>query len=271
MFGYVVANVDALSGFDKERYRSVYCGLCRALSKSYGQLGRLTLTYDMTFLVILLSAIDKTEIAEEKNFRCAMHPLKPRQAFTNRHTQYAADMNLLLAYYQKMDDWEDDRKTGALFQAKLLGSKIAELFKKYPRQSKVIKEGLLDLSRMEKEGETNPDLPSAVFGDILGEIFAPENHPKTDELYAFGSKLGRFIYLMDAAVDLKKDIQREKYNPLVAIPTDRHEAMLTLLMADCAEAFSKLPVLRDRELMENILYSGVWSRYPARNQGEKAE
>ncbi|MDI9520580.1 MAG: DUF5685 family protein [Bacillota bacterium] len=271
MFGYVVANVDALSEFDRERYRSVYCGLCRALSKSFGQLGRLTLNYDMTFLIILLSAIDKTELAEEKTIRCVMHPLKPRQAFSNRHTQYAADMNLLLAYYQKMDDWEDDRKTGALFQAKLLGSKVEELFKKYPRQSKVIIEGLDDLSQMEKEGETNPDLPAAVFGDILGEVFSPENHPLANDLYLFGSKLGRFIYLMDAAVDLKKDLQREKYNPLVMIPTDRHGNMLTLLMADCMEAFSRLPVLRDRELMENILYSGVWSRYPAYNQGEKAE
>ncbi len=271
MFGYVVANVDALSEFDRDRYRSVYCGLCRALSKSYGQIGRLTLTYDMTFLIILLSSLDKTEIAEEKTFRCAMHPLKPRQAFTNRHTQYAADMNLLLAYHQRMDDWQDDKKTGALFQAKLLGGKIDELNERYPRQSQALIEGLSELSKMEKDGEPNPDLPANAFGHILGEIFAPEGHEQADALYDFGYKLGRFIYLMDAAVDLKKDIQQEKYNPLVAIPTSRHENMLTLLMSDCTEAFAKLPVLRDKELMENILYSGVWSRYAAHHQGEKAQ
>ncbi len=270
MFGYVVANVDALSAFDKERYSSVYCGLCRALSASFGQLGRLTLTYDMTFLIVLLSSLDKTEIAEEKSFRCLLHPLEPRQAFKNRHTDYAADMNLMLAYYQRMDDWTDERKTSALMQAKLLGKNIALLEEKYPRQSQALKKGLKELSMMEQAGETNPDLPASVFGEILGEIFVPEGHPENDLLYDFGLKLGRFIYLMDAAVDLKKDIQQEKYNPLVLIPTERHERMLTLLMADCAEAFSKLPVLRDKELMENILYSGVWSAYPAHNQGEKA-
>ena len=61
MFGYVVANVDALKQEDRERYRAVYCGLCRALGKGYGQAGRLTLTYDMTFLILLLSALDRSE------------------------------------------------------------------------------------------------------------------------------------------------------------------------------------------------------------------
>lgn len=271
MFGYVVANVDALSEFDRERYRSVYCGLCRQLSKSFGQLGRLTLTYDMTFLILLLSSLDKTELSEEKAFRCALHPLQKRKAFSNQYTLYAADMNLLLAYYQKMDDWADDKKTAALLQAKLLGGSIADLKERYPRQSRALEKGLEELSKMEKDGEPNPDLPAAVFGHILGEIFVPEGHADAEKLYQFGNRLGRFIYLMDAAVDLKKDIQHEKYNPLVAIPTARHEAMLNLLMADCAEAFSALPVKQDKALMENILYSGVWSRYPAHHKGEKAQ
>lgn len=269
MFGYVVANVDALSESERERYRSVYCGLCRALGRGHGQAARLTLTYDMTFLIVLLSALDKTEISEEKAFRCPMHPLQARSAFYNRYTQYAADMNILLAYYQQMDDWEDDRKPGALLRAKALSKSLEELNRMYPRQSEAVRQGLKLLSEMEKAGEATPDLPAAAFGGITGSVFVPsEGHPLAAQLYAFGDKLGRFIYLMDAAVDLKKDILREKYNPLVFIPSQRHEQLLQVLMADCAEAFEALPVYQDRELLENILYSGVWTRFPKRAKAE---
>jgi hypothetical protein len=268
MFGYVVANLDRLSEAEKVRYRAVYCGLCRALSEGHGQSCRLTLSYDMAFLILLLSALDKTELAHEKMMRCALHPTRRRLTFSNRHTVYAADLNLLLAYYQRMDDWEDDRKVSALLQAKVIGAHVEALCRRYPRQSEAIETGLNALSTFEEQGEMNPDLPAAAFGRILGEVFIPENHPLAEQLRTFGDKLGRFVYLMDAAVDLKKDISREKYNPMVSIETSRHESILSALMADCVEAFQALPLLRDRELMENILYSGVWTRYRAHHKGE---
>ena len=271
MFGYVVANLDRLSESEKIRYRAVYCGLCRGLSVAHGQSCRLTLSYDMAFLILLLSALDKTELAEEKLLRCALHPTRKRLAFSNRHTLYAADLNLLLAYYQRMDDWEDDRKVSALLQAKSIGAHVEALRLRYPRQSKAIEAGLNALSAYEKQGELNPDLPAAAFGRILGEVFVPDNHPKAEQLRAFGDKLGRFVYLMDAAVDLKQDIKREKYNPLVAIESSRHEGILSALMADCVDAFQALPLLRDKGLMENILYSGVWTRYRSHHKGEAIE
>lgn len=269
MFGYVVANMDRLNESQKERYRSVYCGLCRTLGQTHGQPARLTLTYDMTFLILLLSSLDRTEIAEIKPFRCPMHPLSKRLCFQNKHTRYAADINLLLAYYQRQDDWQDDRKAAAYLQSRALKNKAGEIENRLPHQSQAIKEGLAKLSKMEQDNETNPDLPAAAFGGILGEVFTPVSHPEAPALRAFGDKLGRFIYLMDAAVDLKKDIKKERYNPLLFIPSERHEELLQLLMADCTEAFDQLPILKDKELMENILYSGVWTRFLAAQQGEK--
>jgi len=268
MFGYVVANIDALSAQDKARYQAVYCGLCHALGRGFGTAGRLTLTYDMTFLILLLSALDRTELAEEKSFRCPLHPLQKRTAFTNRHTAYAADMNLLLAYHQQLDDWQDEGSRGALLKARALGRRAQALDTRYPRQVAAIHRGLAALKEMEDNYETNPDLPAAAIGDILGEVFVRDDHPLAEALYAFGNRLGRFIYLMDAAVDLKDDLNKERYNPLITVPTQRHLPLLELLMADCVHTFSELPILRDRELMENILYSGVWTRFPKRGQGE---
>ena len=44
-----------------ERYRGCYCGLCRSLQERHGELSRLTLNYDMTFLVLLLGSLYEPE------------------------------------------------------------------------------------------------------------------------------------------------------------------------------------------------------------------
>ena len=135
MFGYVIANVDRLREADRQRYRSVYCGLCRALGRGHGLLCRMTLSYDMAFLILLHSALDRTELAEEERFRCPLHPAGRRTAFSNRHTRYAADMNLLLAYHQRLDDWADERKLTSLAQSRAIRRSAQEVALRYPRQA----------------------------------------------------------------------------------------------------------------------------------------
>ena len=43
MFGFVTINDNDLSDSERERYRSVYCGVCRALKRRFGQLPRFAL------------------------------------------------------------------------------------------------------------------------------------------------------------------------------------------------------------------------------------
>jgi cysteine desulfurase len=90
MFGYVVANMEKLTTEEKQHYRSYYCGLCRSLGKHHGTLGRITLNYDMTFLVLFLSALYKTDNKIETE-RCIIHPFKPQKFIQNEITDYAAE------------------------------------------------------------------------------------------------------------------------------------------------------------------------------------
>ncbi len=268
MFGYVVANLDQLDEQQKKLYRGTYCGLCRALGAQHGLACRATLTYDMTFLILLLSSLQEEKLSPEP-FRCAVHPLTRQESCASVYTPYAADMNLLLAYAQRMDGWQDDRSLLSLSQAKLIGRNASQLRSKYPRQAQAIDEGLKALAALEKDDESNPDLPANAFGYILGEVFVPDtDHPQADGLRAMGFSLGRFIYLMDAAMDLKEDILKERYNPLVFVPSQHHEEILNAVMAQCADCFEALPVQHHKQLLENILYSGVWTRYMARQQKE---
>ena len=57
MFGYMTIAQNKLTKEQFARFKQGYCGLCRSLGKRYGQLERLTLSNDMTFLALLLSSL----------------------------------------------------------------------------------------------------------------------------------------------------------------------------------------------------------------------
>ena len=107
MFGYLTTNYTELSKPDNQHYRSWYCGLCNRLFERYGNTGRKTLTYDFTFITMLLSSVypqRDTVIME----RCPLHPLKKHEATYNQFSEYCADMNIYLSYYKFLDDVADD-------------------------------------------------------------------------------------------------------------------------------------------------------------------
>ena len=100
MFGYVTINKPEIRFKDYDMYRSYYCGLCRSLNSGYGFSARMTLNYDMAFLVILLTGLYDTEEEVRQERRCFVHPFRKHTERRNEFTEYAADMNLLLFYYK---------------------------------------------------------------------------------------------------------------------------------------------------------------------------
>ena len=70
----MLVNPQTLEEGEKQRFRACYCGLCRALKARYGDAGRLTLSNDMTFLSMLLSALYEPEETQGA-LRCPLHPL----------------------------------------------------------------------------------------------------------------------------------------------------------------------------------------------------
>ena len=66
---------------------------------------------------------------------------------------------------------------------------------------------------------------------------------------------------MDAAVDVKADLKKKRYNPLVGVSFDERKKMLELLLADCVRKAGKLPLKKEKEIVDNILLSGIWTRY----------
>lgn len=263
MFGYITANMAGMNDEQITRYRSWYCGLCRALKERHGSLSRISLNYDMTFLVMLLSSVygDQPEPDSE---RCVAHPAKKHTYFCNRFSHYAADMNVLLTYYNLMDDWQDDRSVIALGEARLFKKAGQRAAEQYPRQAKAVLDGLDALARAEAAGELRPDIPAGAFGRIMAELFVLDEDEHSEALQGLGMALGRFIYIMDACMDFDSDLKKMRYNPLTAMTRADFEPTLTMLAAECTAAFDRLPVETDKDIMENILYAGMWAKYSAK-------
>ncbi len=265
MFGYIVASVDALTPEQKERYRGCYCGLCRALRQRHGSLSRLTLNFDMTFLVMLLTSMYEPPESEQIK-RCFIHPVKERESWSSRFTDYAADMNVALAYYNCLDDWQDGRSVARLTEAKMLKSGFERAAELWPRQCTAISACIEELSDIERSGGENPDVAANCFGRLMGELFVYYEDSWEKQFRLFGQSLGRFIYMMDACVDLESDLKRGRYNPFASmgganLTEQEKRSILTMLIGECAVEFEKLPLLQDVDIMRSILYSGVWIQY----------
>lgn len=268
MFGYVIANNEKLSPEQLTRYRSLYCGLCRKIGERHGNAARIALTYDLVFLILVLSSVFDGETLADETASCVAHPIKKREYLYDTFTDYAADMNIALAYYNFMDDWQDDKSIKARVQAQTLGKGLALSKQLYPRQIAAIECCMQQLNEAENRNETDPEVPANLFGALLGELFRFDESEVCECLYDFGCALGRFIYLMDAYADLKQDLKRQKYNPLIRYTREQIMPMLNLQMAQCTHLFQSLPIQKDKDLCENILYSGVWTKAEIINQQE---
>ena len=264
MFGYVTANWQELTKEQKDRYSSIYCGICRGIRHQSGNVARISLSYDMAFLSALLMSLYEPEEASGRN-ACLIHPISHRPWVDNEFIRYGADMNVALSYYNFLDDWQDDGKHTSKLLADAFGKYLPDIEIRYPRQCGAIRSCIARLSELEKSNCGNPDEPAAVFGELMGELLVWQEDLWAPKLRQMGSALGRFIYLLDAALDYRKDQKKGKYNPYIAMGLgedwQRWEDYLVLTMGRCTAYYETLPLVQDKALLDNILYSGVWVNY----------
>ena len=173
MFGYVTIRKDDLKVKDYNKYQAYYCGLCQDIKEAYGKKGQAMLTFDMTFLSILLTGLYECETKEEEHY-CFLHPGKKHKCLRNKYTKYCADMNVLLAYYNLLDDWEDEKNYAAFTAAKALKKSVTRIEASYPRQTKAVQDYLEKLHACEKENNPDLDLAAGSTGEVMAEIYIPE-------------------------------------------------------------------------------------------------
>lgn len=267
MFGYIMINKAEMKFREFDVYHSYYCGICRDLKRKYGACGQLSLSYDMTFLAVLLTGLYEPE-TREGSCKCVAHPFESHETRNNIYTEYAADMNILFSCYKCRDDWEDERKLRGLLYGRLLEGKAGKLKELYAEKLRTINLLMQDFSDMEKAEAPDIDALAGLFGRVMGEIMAVREDEWADTLRRLGFFLGKFIYLCDAYEDIELDIRKGTPNPLKQMygnPDFEEECktILMMMMSECCREFESLPILENVEILRNILYSGVWGRYEA--------
>jgi hypothetical protein len=271
VFGYVLPPADTLPEEEKKRFSAVYCGLCHTLGERYGLPGRMILNYDFTFLAILFSAGEGTCIES----RCPVHPVKGCAACqSTKALETAADESVILFWWQLQDGIADH---GFL---KGLRYRLAALFlKKAYRKAREVrpdfdrstKECLAELAALEMENCPSLDRTADTFARLLAGAAGEEEDPvKARVLRQMLYHLGRWIYLTDAADDLKKDFRHGCYNPVALryelpggeLTAESRESLAATMDASIrviAASFELYDFGIWTALIESVVYRGLYA------------
>lgn len=269
MFGYIKTNKMELKHREILEYKGYYCGICMTLKEEYGNLSRLSLNFDTTFLQILLTSLYEPEDTGQMK-RCISHPQKKEAVITNQISSYASAMNIILTWYKLEDDWNDDRSLKAKSMMTVIKSGFERARKKYPKQEAAVKKYLQELSEHEKVKSQDIEEMSNIFGYIMAEIFSYKEDVFAKHLYQTGFYIGKYIYIVDAFEDLAQDKEKGKYNPFLKRTAEENfqeeefkeeikQQLFFILGMACME-LDKLPLFRNKGIIDNIMYSGITIR-----------
>ena len=274
MLGYIRTDAPELRLRDSECYRAIYCGLCRQMGKCTGQCSRLSLSYDFAFLAAFRMSLTGEAISLEKK-RCPVHPLKKRNMATASPTlAFCADASAILTYHKCRDDVSDEKgwkKLRARLSSGFFSPAYRRAKRRYPSLDATVCSLLRQLSQYEKDASLPPsaDAPAAIFGDLMAAVCA-EGLAGIEARIAttFGRAIGKWIYLIDAADDYRKDLATGAFNPFVRLfgnemtEENANSVALSLkrYLTDAESAFlliDSFPAPEVREILCNILYLGL--------------
>lgn len=269
MFGYVRIQKPELTLREYEHYKGVYCTLCKRLGKRYGTVARLSLSYDFTFVALLHSALDDRCAGFTKG-RCVYNPAKKcLYCKDTAAVDTAADYAMLLLYYKACDNVADERGLRR-FGAKLLRWLLSRPHKKaaalHPEEEQWVKAYLAHQQELETR-VVSTDEAAEPTAALTGKLLAAcaEDEATRRVLDRLGYCVGRFVYLADAADDLKKDCERGGFNPLSPLFEKEGQAgvnafvraSLTGTVAEAQRAYELLSVRRFDGVLRNILWQGL--------------
>jgi len=215
MFGYIKIYEPSLNKESKMTYRAIYCGLCKSLAENFGQVARLTLNNDCTFLLILLLSIQKTPIMYS-NQTCIMHFLKksPMMLCENSTILLVSAINILLFYYKIKDDVEDKDK---ILSNQILKA-ITPAYKKAKNLLPTLNDTLnknLENINLEEKNKSNLATLLNLNGKMLEDIAKALQNTEYNNLSKLLFYIGELIYFFDALDDIEKDIKNNNFNALM--------------------------------------------------------
>lgn len=268
MFGYIRTDTPYLYIKDQTLYKAMYCGVCKGISAACGLRARMGLTYDVTFLSVVLHNIAGVDVKIEKQ-HCLTHCIRSRlMANVDDMTKKLGALNTALVYYKYTDDIADGDKGRGKRLWFVSGHRRVE--RAYPEIERIVKENLAAQQETERSGTDSLDRAADATANMMAELsdYLLEDK-KTVYTHNLFYAVGKWIYLIDALDDYDKDKKKGAYNPFVlAFPAESKADMLRRhkeetefafhsLFFDIRENLSKIEFCFNRDLSDNILLRGL--------------
>lgn len=274
MFGYVIPDCETVSVQDFSLLRAVYCGICLATKRRYGNLARLAVNYDITAFALL--ALEAENVTPEFGAcRCIGDPRKKPYAKECGTLDRMADVNILLCRHKAVDDVIDSgRKSSPALR--MLAKPYEKAKAARPDEENVIASGYARLRAAEEAGETSLDRAGDCFAKLLEELIVPSLSGRdaaySDNMRRLCYNIGKFVYLADAIDDLDEDFTAKRYNPVLAAAPDyekggrrgymeRHGDMLRFAVNSTVNSAiarsNALTFTQADGLLRNIIYEGL--------------
>jgi hypothetical protein len=276
LFGYIRPFKAELKIREFEEYKSYYCTLCKTLDKEYGFLAKFFLNYDFTFLALLLISLEDEKISL-KTAKCTFNPLKKCKFCLNgeKTFQFVADISILFLHYKLIDNILDDHFIKKIF-ASMINSSVSGLYKKavkrQPYIDSIVKIAMDKQNEVEKTDRITVKMAAHPSANLLGEVCAYQSNDDNQKriLYELGYHLGKWVYLIDALDDYKKDLKGKTFNPFIKSDEcgndyEEIKKFAKDLIEDCItgyeNAFLLLDIKQNHYILENILFEGNPSTY----------
>lgn len=269
MFGYLQPFREELKIREYELYKSVYCGLCRHLGRDYGIISRLTLSYDCTVLAMLAMDIQKEKFCVTKG-RCVCNPLKKCRFCDSegKSFAFAGAVSVIMTYYKLQDTITDSgfwKRTAAKVLKLLFRRSYKKAEKAYPDIAQRVADMMVSQAEVEKT-DSNIDRAADPTAKALSDIcqMLSNNEETKRILGVFGYFVGRWIYIMDAADDLEKDIKSGSFNAFQPNLTENiNETMhycnevLNMTVSQLILSYELLELSSYKEILDNVIYQGL--------------
>lgn len=264
MFGYIVPFVCELKVCEYEIFQAYYCGLCKTLKREYHKSA--ALNYDCTFIYLLGDSLCGTP-AEVKPCKCFLHPFRKKKTVMGAGANYAADLNILMAYAKRKDDIRDSGSFSARLRLPGYRRAFAKAAGRRPQIAALMEKTAAELHLLEDGHSADADAAADTYARLFGSVLMELDLLQSHILYDLGYNIGRWVYLADAFDDIQRDRANGEYNVFVNkyqigehISEEVREGarfMLHYTLAQAAEALKRLVLKKNRGILQNIVQMGL--------------
>lgn len=276
MFGYIKPFKPEMKMREFDIYKGIYCSLCKHMGKKFGALSRLTLSYDCTFLALVLMAIQGS-CSGFKDSRCAVNPLKKCMVCNDQNDifEFSGAVSIIMSYYKIMDDINDNMgisKLRAYALLPIISRPYRKAKKLHPEIDSIVNRYINSQSEIERTSENGVDVSAEPTSHMMSELLVTPSFCESQErvIKQFGYFIGRWIYLIDASDDLEKDIKNNNFNPFVNLLIKNSESNMSIseintycnevlnqTLSQAISAYNLLEIKQFNSIIENILYLGL--------------